>query len=79
MPKFFLEFIITTYNASKDSIKNSLREFGEELEIQNFPGPDVSGRDFKIKINAEDPTVIFDICSQFGRIKSMKVNEEGKS
>lgn len=76
MPKFFLEFIITTYNASKDSIKNSLREFGEELEIQDCSGSDASGRDFKINLNTEDPTVIFDVCSQFGRIKSVKVNEE---
>lgn len=76
MPKFFLEFIITTYNASKDSIKNSLREFAEGLEIHDCLDSDASGRDFKINLNTEDPTVIFDICSQFGRIKSVKVNEE---
>jgi dihydroxyacetone kinase-like predicted kinase len=74
MHKYLLEFIITTYNISEEAIKNSLTEFGESLEIHNCQPSQGKGRDFKIHINTEDPTVIFDICSQFGRIKSIKIN-----
>ncbi len=77
MQKYFLEFIITTYNISEDAIKNSLTEFAEYLEIHNCEVTKGAGRDFKINVNTEDPTMIFDICSQFGRIKAIKVNEQG--
>ena len=78
MHKYFLEFIITTYNITEEAIKNSLTEFGEGLEIHNCQGLECRGKDFKININTEDPTVIFDICSQFGRIKTVKINEQGR-
>jgi len=78
MNKYSLEFIITTYNMTEKAIKVSLSEFGEGLEIQNCLNGEARGKDFKINLNTEDPTVIFDICSEFGRIKSMKVNEAGK-
>lgn len=78
MHKYFLEFIITTYNTSEEAIKNSLTEFGEALEIHNCQDYKGKGKDFRININTEDPTMIFDICSQFGRIKTVKINEEGR-
>ena len=78
MHKYFLEFIITTYNITEEAIKNSLTEFGEGLEIHNCQDLEGRGKDFKININTEDPTVIFDICSQFGRIKTVKINEQGR-
>jgi dihydroxyacetone kinase-like predicted kinase len=59
-----------------ETLKNSIVEFGEDLEIlQLQQDDDVKGRDFKIRIYTEDPTIIFDTCAQFGRLKSIKVNE----
>lgn len=71
-----MEFIITTYNITEEAIKASLTEFGEGLEIHNCQDCEGRGKDFKINMNTEDPTVIFDICSQFGRIKAVKINEQ---
>jgi dihydroxyacetone kinase-like predicted kinase len=71
-----LEFILHIYSVSAKTLKSSLAEFGDDLEITDFcQEAGAKGRDFKININTEEPTVIFDICSQFGRIKSIKVNE----
>jgi dihydroxyacetone kinase-like predicted kinase len=77
MQKYYLEFVLNVQNISEDIIKNSLLEFGEELKIQQLP-QDVGDKtcNLKIHIFAEDPTIIFDTCAQFGRIKSVKVNEE---
>ncbi len=45
---------------------------------QNFygAGQDLSLKSqyLKIKINTEDPAIIFDICSDFGRLKSVKID-----
>ena len=64
-------------NASPQALKNSIIEFGEGLEILELPQEStVQSRDFKIRIYTEDPTIIFDTCAQFGRLKSIKIDEE---
>lgn len=74
MRKYCLEFILNMQTPSLQSLKNSIVEFGEDLEISQLPQEDnVKGRDFKIRIYTEDPTIIFDTCAQFGRLKSVKV------
>lgn len=61
---------------SAEIINNSLIEFGEDLEIVQLPENDADkGKNFKIKIYTEEPTIIFDTCAQFGRIKSVKIDE----
>jgi len=70
-----LEFILHTQNASSETIKNSLVEFGQDLEITDSRETYGRGKSFRVYINTEDPTIIFDLCSQFGRIKSVKINE----
>jgi len=76
MRKYCLEFILNMQTVSMETLKNSIVEFGEDLEIlQLQQDDDVKGRDFKIRIYTEDPTIIFDTCAQFGRLKSIKVNE----
>jgi dihydroxyacetone kinase-like predicted kinase len=65
------------HSFSEETLKNSLIEFGEGLEI--FPLPqdaENKGKDFKIHISTEDPTIIFDTCAQFGRLKSIKIEEK---
>jgi dihydroxyacetone kinase-like predicted kinase len=76
MQKYSLEFILHTQNSQLEAVKNSLSEFGDSLEIAELLLKNsTKGKDFKININTEDPTVIFDICAQIGRIRSAKVNE----
>ncbi len=76
MRKYFLEFILDMQAASVDTLKNSIIEFGESLEILPLPQDNCQkSRDFKICIQTEDPTIIFDTCAQFGRLKSIKIDE----
>lgn len=76
MQKYHLEFILHTYESSAESIKNGLREFAEDLAVTECEKSSGRGEDFQITLRAEDPTVIFDICAQFGRIRSAKIDEE---
>lgn len=75
MIKYSLEFILHTYNVTASELKNALTEFVQDLSIGERPAEGGSGSDYGVKLVAEDPTLIFDICSQFGRIKSVKVDE----
>ena len=75
--KFVLEFILHAHNTSAEKIKSSLAEFGEDLSVC-ADGLDKCSKDFKINLRTDEPTIIFDLCSQIGRIKSVKINEEGR-
>ncbi|MFA5724638.1 MAG: hypothetical protein WC937_00030 [Candidatus Omnitrophota bacterium] len=77
-PVYKLGFILHTYNTTLEAVKNSLAEFGENLEISEVLDPAQKGNNFKIYLNTQDPTLVFDVCSQFGRIRSIKVEEEGR-
>jgi dihydroxyacetone kinase-like predicted kinase len=74
--KYCLDFILRAYGSTPQTIKNALSEFGEHLEITEDAEGQGEARDFKIRILTEEPTLVFDVCSQFGRIKSVKINEE---
>ena len=80
--QFRLEFILHAHNTTARAIKNSLTEFVEAIDITENPLPASSGvgegKDYAICTQAEDPTMIFDICAQFGRIRSVKVEEKEK-
>lgn len=89
MQKFNLEFILNIRKASVDVIRNSLVEFSDKMEIIELPvvgaqKPDLeepvkqktASRDIKVCISTEDPTIIFDTCSQFGTLKSVKIEEK---
>jgi dihydroxyacetone kinase-like predicted kinase len=76
MHRYYLEFILNTYNAQLEIIKNSLVDFGDNLEISQLPKDNKEkGENFKINIHTEDPTIIFDACAQFGKLKSVKISE----
>lgn len=78
IPKFKLGFILHTYNTTLEAVKTSLAEFGEKLDILELADSSQKGKNFKINIDTEDPTIVFDVCSQFGRIRSVKVEEGDK-
>jgi len=80
MNKFFLEFVLfTRYNSISD-IKNSIIEFGENLKMDILANPEGLEEkvDIKICIETLDPAAIFDACAQFGRIKSVRIDEKDK-
>ena len=77
--RYNLEFILHTYNVTLEMVKNSLAEFGESLEIKETQEAPENGKSYNIRIKAEDPTLVFDVCAQFGRIRSVKVTEEEAS
>jgi dihydroxyacetone kinase-like predicted kinase len=77
MHRYYLEFILNMRDDAEAVLRNSIIEFGEDLQItpvqEDNPG---KGKNFKIHIYTLDPTIIFDTCSQFGRIKSVKISED---
>jgi len=75
--KFSLEFILHAKNSSLKAIKSSLAEFGDGLTISDSRDQAESGN-YNVSLITEEPALIFDICSQFGRIRSIKVNELDK-
>ncbi|RKY31365.1 MAG: hypothetical protein DRP74_05005 [Candidatus Omnitrophota bacterium] len=78
MHNYSLEFILNMQDISLEAFKCSILEFGQDLEIMPQPSkPLGENQDFTIRINAKDPTIIFDVCGQFGKIKSVKI-EEGR-
>jgi dihydroxyacetone kinase-like predicted kinase len=70
--KYSLEFILHTKNTSAKMIKSSLAEFGNDLVVDPCPDHGESCN-YKVNMITEDPTLVFDLCSQFGRIRSVKV------
>jgi dihydroxyacetone kinase-like predicted kinase len=76
--KFEVEFTLHTHELSNQVIKSSLSEFGDNLSIIDCQDSEAKGRNIKVFISTEDPTVIFDVCAQFGRIKSVKIDEKGR-
>jgi hypothetical protein len=77
MPYYSLEFILHTGESeSHSTVKNYLVEWAQELEITECSRNDCApGKEFRIRMRVQDPTVIFDTCAQFGRIKSVKIDE----
>ncbi len=71
--KYALEFILHAKDSSPKIIKNSLAEFGNELMISQEQQEESSN--YKVSMITEDPTLVFDLCSQLGRIRSVKVHE----
>lgn len=74
IPRYRLEFILYSKNSSPKVIKSSLEEFGNDLTVH--PSQKEAGScDYKVNMTTEDPTLVFDLCSQMGRIRSIKVHE----
>jgi dihydroxyacetone kinase-like predicted kinase len=74
MQKFSLEFILNIRAASIEEIRGSLSGLGEGLVISGPEQDSPGSQDLKISIHTEDPTLIFDTCSQFGKLKSVKID-----
>ena len=75
---YLLEFILHAKNSSPKIIKNTLAEFGSDLSVSECHKSSDSCN-YDVSITTEDPTLVFDLCSQIGRIRSVKVQENQKS
>ncbi|MFH1199171.1 MAG: hypothetical protein V1650_03325 [Candidatus Omnitrophota bacterium] len=73
---YSLEFVLHINNTSIKMLRDSIIDFGTNLEIAACREHTGRGMSLKININTFDPTIIFDTCAQFGRIKSVKVHQE---
>jgi hypothetical protein len=72
--KYVLEFILHAKDSSPKIIKTALAEFGSDLKVQECQGhPETCN--YQVNMMTEDPTLVFDLCSQLGRIRSVKVQE----
>jgi dihydroxyacetone kinase-like predicted kinase len=77
MLKYYLEFILNAKDITPEVLEDSFTQLGEGLEVSRILEEDSEpGENFKIHIHTQDPTLVFDTCSQFGRIKSVKIDEK---
>ena len=72
MVKYHLEFIINGQDLTAGQLIECLGGYAEGLEITE--NKEVPGS-FRVSLSAVEPTIIFDTCAQFGRLKSIKVSE----
>jgi dihydroxyacetone kinase-like predicted kinase len=75
--KFVLEFVLHAKDSSPKIIKSALAEFGSDLVVGDCQKQGESCN-YKVSMTTEDPTLVFDLCSQLGRIRSVKVHESCK-
>lgn len=72
--KYGLEFILHAKDSSVKIIKSALAEFGSDLVVSDCQ-KQAESCNYEVRMTTEDPTLVFDLCSQLGRIRSVKVNE----
>ena len=72
--KYALEFILHAKDSSPKVIKSSLAEFGNNLVVSSLED-NKENYNYQVNMITEDPTLVFDLCSQLGRIRSVKVQE----
>jgi len=72
--KYVLEFVLHAKDSSPKIIKSALAEFGSELIVAGCLNQGESCN-YDVRMITEDPTLVFDLCAQLGRIRSVKVNE----
>lgn len=72
--RYLVEFLISVYEASVETLRGCLFELGEELNLEEEDN-NGKGKIVRVKIYTDEPHLVFDACSQFGRLKSVKVSE----
>ena len=75
--KYVLEFVLHAKDSSPKIIKSALAEFGSDLTVTDCH-KHTETCNYKVNMTTEDPTLVFDLCSQLGRIRSIKVHENHK-
>ena len=73
--RYKLDFVLSCYQSSLEKVRLSLSEFAEEIKITESASQKTKAKDFLVSLITEEPTLIFDLCSQLGRIRSVKIDE----
>lgn len=76
MNNYNVDLMLNTFYKDQVKIKNSLLTCSEEATISLILENTDGSFDYSIVAVAQDPTLVFDVCAQFGRMKSVKVNED---
>ncbi|MFC1675033.1 hypothetical protein ACFL1K_04015 [Candidatus Omnitrophota bacterium] len=76
MLKYRIDFVLRVSGYSTQELRDSIIEFGEDVKISPLSEDLGSGADFRIQVLSEEPGLVFDACAQFGRLKSVKIEEE---
>jgi dihydroxyacetone kinase-like predicted kinase len=76
MLRYQVEFILSGHYDSVEIVRETIQGLGTSLEIIPCERePLAKGVEVKIRVVTDDPTLIFDTCAQFGRMKSIRVAE----
>lgn len=75
MQKYSVAFVLSLQDCDINNFRSSLSEFADEIKLFECKDQESNCKIVNVNLIAEDPTAIFDICSQFGRLKSVKVDE----
>ncbi len=71
---FRLEFMLQGTTATTHAVRESLAEVADSLFIEEVPA-DNESKSLRITTTTSDPTLIFDVAAQFGRLGSVKIDE----
>ncbi len=76
MLKYQLEFVLAAAGISEQDLLDLLKDITEEVELSVLPqqGGERS-LPYKVTACVQDPTIVFDACAEFGRIRSVKIEE----
>jgi len=75
--KYVLEFVLHAKDSSPKIIRSALAEFGSDLTVTDCQ-KSAENCNYQVNMTTEDPTLVFDLCSQLGRIRSIKVHQGHK-
>lgn len=74
--RYQIECVLETKGSPED-LRQALLEFGENINISPSKEIENSNRKlYVININTTNPTFIFDICGEFGKIKCIKIKDQ---
>jgi dihydroxyacetone kinase-like predicted kinase len=72
---YTLEFLLTAQGSDSSAIRKALSEIGQDMVVTAGDDRHAPGHCFKVSIRTLNPELVFDVCGQFGRITSVKIDE----
>ena len=73
---YHLEFVLQTKDARPEHLRSSLKGLVDVLDILPLEDTHGQGNNYKVQVKTKEPELVFDVCSEYGRLKSVKIEEE---
>jgi dihydroxyacetone kinase-like predicted kinase len=73
--RYRVEFRLNIDDISLAVIRECLAELGEDLNLEEEKEESTKNRIIKIHLHTDNPHLVFDACSEFGRLKQVKISE----